>query len=160
MSTNTKHYYNLNEDENQWIRRSPELKKTVTERLKICLILLFVYLFLSLFGVGCPIKTYSGISCPGCGMTRAMGSALLLHFDRAFYYHPLFFLTPIMFFFFLFDEFLQKNKKIVFWTFIIILFVGVYLYRLLFTINDVVTIDIKSGKVLELLHKIISKLRS
>lgn len=134
----------------------PDRKKAVLERLKVCLIIILAYLVLNLFHIGCPIKAYTGISCPGCGMTRAVWAALLLHFDSAFYYHPLFFLTPFMFLFFLFDDFITKKVKSVFWTSIIILFFGVYFYRLIFTVNDVVTIDIQSGKVLKLLHQIIA----
>jgi hypothetical protein len=129
--------------------------KSVLERLKVCFIVVIAYALLNLFHIGCPIKDFSGISCPGCGMTRAVISALLLHFDQAFYYHPLFFLTPVMFLLYLFDNFIKKNVKGICWTIIIILFFAVYFYRLFFTVNDVVTIDIWSGRVLKLLHKII-----
>ena len=39
--------------------------------------------------IGCPIRLFTGISCPGCGMTRAWMCVLSLDFDKAFYYHPL-----------------------------------------------------------------------
>ena len=48
-----------------------------------------LYALLSAVGVGCPIKYLLGISCPGCGMTRACLNALRLDFAAAFYYHPL-----------------------------------------------------------------------
>lgn len=48
-----------------------------------------------LFGMTCPIKYFFGISCPGCGMTRAYISVILLRFNRAFYYHPLWPLVPV-----------------------------------------------------------------
>ncbi len=53
-------------------------------------------LVLALLGIGCPIKFATGVSCPGCGMTRAWLEALQLHFDRAFAYHPLFWLVPLV----------------------------------------------------------------
>lgn len=47
-------------------------------------------------GIGCPVKFLTGVSCPGCGMTRAWLSALALKFDLAFAYHPLFWLLPLV----------------------------------------------------------------
>ena len=38
----------------------------------------------------CPFSYLFGLSCPGCGMTRAFFSLLQLRFAEAFYYHPLF----------------------------------------------------------------------
>ena len=51
--------------------------------------IVLLYALLSVVGVGCPIKYLLGISCPGCGMTRACLSALRLDLRAAFYYHPL-----------------------------------------------------------------------
>jgi len=44
----------------------------------------------------CPIRAFFGIPCPGCGMTRALFSAFTLDFEKAFYYHPLFWLVLIL----------------------------------------------------------------
>lgn len=52
-------------------------------------------LVLYALGIGCPIKFFSGVSCPGCGLTRAWLEALQLHFDVAFAYHPLFWAVPV-----------------------------------------------------------------
>ena len=47
--------------------------------------------------IPCPIKFLTGISCPGCGMSRACLSALCLDFEQAFSYHPLWiFLLPTL----------------------------------------------------------------
>lgn len=48
-----------------------------------------VYLFFHLSGIGCPIQFVTGISCPGCGMTRALVSAVCLDIEAAFAYHPM-----------------------------------------------------------------------
>ena len=37
----------------------------------------------------CPVHRLLGLHCPGCGMTRASRSILLLSFERAFFYNPL-----------------------------------------------------------------------
>ncbi len=48
-------------------------------------------------GVGCPIKFATGVSCPGCGMTRAWLAFLSLHLAEAVAYHPLFWTVPVAF---------------------------------------------------------------
>ena len=53
------------------------------------LLLLFYMGFLRLTGIGCPIRHITGISCPGCGMSRALLSLLTGHFAEAFRYHPM-----------------------------------------------------------------------
>lgn len=57
-------------------------------------VVLFFFV-LSLLGVGCPIRLLTGISCAGCGLTRAYKALLQLDVAGAFYYHPLFFLVPV-----------------------------------------------------------------
>ena len=42
-----------------------------------------------IFNIPCPIKHITGMSCAGCGMSRAILSALSLDFAAAFTYHPL-----------------------------------------------------------------------
>ncbi|HWT75836.1 MAG TPA: DUF2752 domain-containing protein [Mobilitalea sp.] len=129
--------------------------KIILNRLKLCFMLFIIYLVLNLFHFGCPIKGLTGISCPGCGMTRAVRAAFMLDFKAAFYYHPLFMITPIMFLLFLFDSFLPSKPQKIIWSIIIVLFLITYLYRLFFTQSDVVQIDIWSGLVLKLFHNII-----
>lgn len=51
-------------------------------------------LVLYLIGVGCPIKFMTGVSCPGCGMTRAWLELARGHLAAAFAYHPLFWAVP------------------------------------------------------------------
>ena len=50
------------------------------------------YLFIEALGVTCPIRFLTGISCAGCGMSRAWMSLLRLDIPAAFSYHPLFWL--------------------------------------------------------------------
>ncbi len=52
------------------------------------------YVLLYLHGITCPIKWFTGISCAGCGMTRAWISVLQGKISRAFYFHPLFWILP------------------------------------------------------------------
>ena len=58
--------------------------------------LLIIGLYVAMFALGetCPIRYFWGISCPGCGMTRACLNALRLDFSAAFSYHPLWVFMP------------------------------------------------------------------
>lgn len=56
------------------------------------LIIAALYLGMELLGVTCPILFLTGISCAGCGMSRAWLALLRLDLASAFAYHPLFWL--------------------------------------------------------------------
>lgn len=62
--------------------------------------------------IPCPILGATGIPCLGCGMTRALLSALRLDLAAAFRYHPMFWAVPIIYLEFLFDGRLFKNKRV------------------------------------------------
>lgn len=55
------------------------------------------------FGLPCLFRSLTGIICPGCGMSRAVLSALRLDFSQAFYYHPMFCILPVLALEILFD---------------------------------------------------------
>lgn len=63
----------------------PEWKKVLLWTLLLAVMILFL-------DVGCIFRKVTGIPCPGCGMTRAHLAALGFRFQRAFHYHPLWFL--------------------------------------------------------------------
>lgn len=54
------------------------------------------YFLNKLFGTVCPFKAITDIPCPGCGMTRAYLAVLRGYFKGAFFWHPLFPLTPVL----------------------------------------------------------------
>jgi len=100
----------------------------------IAAVFVFSYLF------GCPIKLFTGIPCPACGLTRAYVSLFKGDFAFAFYYHPLFFLLPAALFcviFLLYTEKTKSGKKarlpvIIFSVLIVLLFIAVYIFRLFY----------------------------
>ncbi len=60
-------------------------------------------MLLWLFRIPCVILTLTGIECFGCGLTRAVISALKFDFTAAFRYHSMFWSIPILYLYFLFD---------------------------------------------------------
>lgn len=115
------------------------------------------YLLLFALGITCPIKFVLGISCPGCGMTRAMLSALLLRFSDAFAYHPLWVLVlPVVALLVYF--YINNNKKAWTATFICAaaLLVIVYIIRLVAFPSDIVSINPESSFIIKSVKLIIS----
>ena len=68
-----------------------------------------MYGMMGMMGITCPILFMSGISCAGCGMTRAWLSLFRLDFGAAFYYHPLFWLPALLIVLFLFEKRIFKQ---------------------------------------------------
>ena len=62
----------------------------------IAAIVIVAALVLYATGIGCPIKFLTGVSCPGCGLTRAWFEALQGNLLRAVAYHPLFWTVPVI----------------------------------------------------------------
>jgi hypothetical protein len=127
----------------------------VIDRLKLSVSIFIIYAIFTFLHIGCPIRFVTGISCPGCGMTRAVLSVLHFNFKDAFYYHPLFFLAPVMYGLFLFDAFIKPSISKAIWSIIILLFLLTYAFRVFIVPSDVVTIDISKGIMLKLIHKIL-----
>ncbi len=71
------------------------MREAVKKSALAVLAVLGFYAVLWLLGGTCPIKWLTGLSCPGCGMTRACLAALRLDFGAALHYHPLFWLPPV-----------------------------------------------------------------
>ena len=92
-------------------------------------------LFKIVFGELCIFKISLGIPCPSCGMTRAYKNLLLLRFDKAFYYHPLFLLVPFVCINLLYSDFKYINriyKSKVFWIILFIIVFGTYIFRFIY----------------------------
>lgn len=119
----------------------------------ICLVgtIVLIYAVFDLVGIGCPIKFVTGISCLGCGMTRAWLSVLRLDFAAAFYYHPLFLLPLVaVIVYFLKSKINLKIYKIIMLT-IIIAFITIYLYRLILIDGDIVVFEPGNNIIFRLL---------
>lgn len=92
-------------------------------------------------GIGCPIKFVTGISCMGCGMTRAWLSVLRLDIKGAFHYHPAFWVPPlfIIFLYLKHTKKLKNNKLYIYFIFTsIMIFVIIYFVRLIWQNDNIV----------------------
>jgi len=94
------------------------------------LIIVFVFFFW-ITGIGCPIKFLTGISCAGCGMTRAWWRLFHLDFSGAFYYHPLFPLPIAVAVVVFLKRKINTKVYITIMIAVIVLFMAVYFYRIL-----------------------------
>lgn len=81
----------------------------------------------------CLTKATFGLPCPACGLTRAGFSVLRLDFRSAIFYNPCIFLLPFVMWVIVFKEKKIEGKLYksrIFWTIILTIFIGVYLYRM------------------------------
>lgn len=101
------------------------------KKLLIILLATIIYIIFYKLGIGCPIKNITGISCAGCGMTRAYKALLNLDFRSAFYFHPLFWTIPLIIIVFLFSEQIPNKIIIIFCIIISFLFIYIYIIRIL-----------------------------
>ena len=106
------------------------LKERGRTALRWLLIALPVVVSYAVFG--CPIKYVTGISCPGCGISRAALSLCRLDWHRAWEYHPLVYFTPLAVLWFLFRKkaIVEKLEKLLLIC-VVVLFVVVYIYRMI-----------------------------
>ena len=121
------------------------------------LLIAFLYLVLFAVGITCPIKHVLGISCPGCGMSRALFYLLTFRPATALSYHPLVFL--LIPFVAVCTVLAVKQRKKAFRALLLagaVCLLTVWLYRMLVLDTDVVVFQPQNGLigqwVMRLLH--------
>ena len=120
-------------------------KKELLSAIGAILAVVLLYAFFHVSGIGCPIHYATGVSCPGCGMTRAAFALLRFHFADAFHYHPLVYVMPLIVLIFLIKRHISKRLyQILIFTFIL-LFVTIYLVRMCDPTNDIVEFHPEQG---------------
>ena len=128
------------------------------ESVKAILIIAVFYLFIELvLGVTCPILYFTGISCAGCGMSRAW--MCLLHFDfaGAFYYHPLFWIPAVGLILLPFWNRIPRKVRTVLMTVVCVLFLSVYIWRMLDMTDTIVVFQPKKGMLSKLFFRFSQK---
>lgn len=117
----------------------------VKNEFKAISVIAILYLIIEMLGITCPIKFLTGISCAGCGMSRAWLAFIRGDFQAALYYHPLFGLAIPLILLILFGSKLKPeiaNRLLI----IICLFlILVYFIRLIFYPNEVVCYNPREG---------------
>lgn len=125
----------------------------------ICAVTAVVVLYTAMesIGITCPIKFITGISCAGCGMSRAWIAFLQLDIAKAFEYHPLFLLPPIAVIVLLCKSKINiKIYKIIIFT-IILMFAIVYICRLIWSGDDIVVFEPQNNILFRIIRVINSK---
>lgn len=113
-----------------------------------------LYVILESFGVTCPIKYITGISCAGCGMSRAWISLLHFNLHEAFMYHPLFFLPPVVVIVMLFKSKINIKFYKIFMFTMAGAFVIVYLYRMFIGTGDIVVFEPQNNILFRIIRKL------
>lgn len=126
------------------MKTTPAVRAKILSRLKILLLVAVLYYLVTRF-TGCPFRFLLGISCPGCGVTRAWLACLHLDFALAFRLHPLFWMAPVFVLWILLEGCADLRR---FHPWIILcagVFLLTYLIRLLWFPDAVVAWDPEQG---------------
>ena len=119
----------------------------------ICAVVV-LYIAMESIGITCPIKFITGISCAGCGMSRAWMAFLQLDIAKAFAYHPLFWLVPIAVIVLLCKSKINIKIYKIFMFTIAGAFVIVYLYRMFIGDGNVVVFEPQNNIVFRIIRKL------
>ena len=134
-------------------RRKNERKELICAATAVVVL----YTAMESIGITCPIKFITGISCAGCGMSRAWIALMHFNIHEAFMYHPLFFLPPVVVIVMLLKSKINiKIYKIIIFT-IIIMFAIVYICRLIWSGDDVVVFEPENNILFRIIRIINSK---
>lgn len=137
------------------MKLTAEDKKRLRNNLAALFLVCILYYLITRF-TGCPIRFFLGISCPGCGITRAWIRVLHLDLAGAFACHPLFWMAPLIAAAFVFEGFIDFKKYR--WVVILaaILFIGVYLIRILWFPDEIVSFAPQEGFLWQLASRLFS----
>lgn len=127
--------------------------KQLLYKIKILLMVCAAYYLVTWF-TGCPVRYFLGISCPGCGMTRAWLCLLRLDFSGAFYCHPLFWTAPLIVCGFLFDDRIPPKLFRLMAIVTAVLFILVYLVRLIWFPGEITVWEPESGVIWQTIERL------
>lgn len=131
--------------QNEWLRDKLCNKEVVCVRrptrlpLKLLLFGVFagVLALWYVLDLPCVIRHFTGIPCPGCGMSRAWLHALRLDFAGAVHYHPMFWSVPVLALYILYDGRPIPSPKVnnILLAILLAAFFLCYLFRLILFLN-------------------------
>lgn len=121
---------------------------------KVLIFIGAVYFGMELCGITCPILYLTGVSCAGCGMSRAWLSLLHLDVAGAIHYHPLFWLPAVAFLVYLCRKKLPKGVLKTAKASAIAALVVVYIVRMLSPVDTIVVFQLKNGLLFRILNQL------
>lgn len=104
-------------------------------KIVILILLISIHITKMLFGAMCPVVLFTGLPCPGCGMTRASISILSLQFVRAFIFNPSIYVWIVYVLYLAYYRYIKRTKIKRFVPVSVIVFgitIGIYLYKMIF----------------------------
>lgn len=110
------------------------MKKGIYGLLVLLVMTAAAYASASVLGWGCPVWHFTGIPCPGCGLSRAAFALLRLDFWTAFRYHPMIYVLPPVVLLVLFRKKplfgSQKRERVFLWS-VMALWACIWVVRLI-----------------------------
>lgn len=98
-------------------------------RFAIIPLIIYCIIMQIVFGTVCPLKAFTGISCPACGLTRATIHLVTGNFKEAMLLNPTVFLWLTIIVLFVIDRYIYKLKiKIFPHCFIIVALITIFWY--------------------------------
>lgn len=108
------------------------INKEYSKNFKIIGIMTGIGVLMMFLNISCLSRFFFHLPCPFCGTSRAFMSLLKFDFKTAFYFHPLFFLTPI--YLWLFVDYINYKRQGKLLAMLTILYLIVFLVRV-FTVS-------------------------
>ena len=124
-----------------------EIWKSHSGDLVAILSIALAYIIMEVRGITCPIRFLTGVSCAGCGMSRALLCASHGHFSRATHYHPLVWILFPALVIFLFRKKLPRFLVKGFFILTVAAFILVYVIRLCDPRDSIVVFAPREGAI-------------
>ena len=126
---------------------------------RLCYVLVAIMCVIFIRFLGCPIRFFTGISCPGCGMTRACMSFIKGDILKSIYYHPMVVLIPFGIILFVCSnvkEVYKKYKRIIdiLWIIFGVIMIITYIIRLIIGDGNIVNIDVGNSIFIKIIKQI------
>lgn len=140
----------MNDTERPGLERDPVTLRTALSRTApaaaAITVILLIYGAAQVTGIGvCPLRTVFGLSCPGCGMSRAWWELFAGDLHGALQYHPLFWLPVPALLLFLFRYRIPPRIFTGCMIFLLLLLLAVYGIRMADPADEVVRFCPGSG---------------
>lgn len=106
--------------------------------------------------IPCPLLFFTGVSCAGCGMTRAWICLLRMDIRGAFHFHPLFWIPPLFCLIFLFRQRIPEKYYKLIEAVMVIAFLGIYALRLYSGNDETVVFSPKDGFIFRMIDSVLN----